>query len=144
MIYIFILIVFLLDVISKWLLLALLTGPVRVTDFFNLYLVYNNGVSFSMLRETNTLVLAGISAAIALFLFHWLLKEPAKWTRIGLALIIGGALGNIFDRLYYGAVVDFLDFHWGPHHWPAFNLADTAICLGAFIIILKSLKRGKK
>ena len=117
--------------------------------FFNIVLEWNNGVSFSMLAN-NSLVgrflLIGLSLAITIYIIHLLKNEKDKLNRFSLILIIAGAFGNIFDRLRYGAVIDFLDFHWGIHHYPAFNIADTYICIGVGLIILNSIikKKNKK
>ena len=70
-------------------------------------------------------------------------REKDKIIRIALAMILGGALGNVLDRLRYGAVVDFLDFHWQQYHFPAFNIADSTICIGAGLILLQILRRKK-
>ena len=72
-------------------------------------------------------------------LFYWLKNEKDKVTQVALGLIMGGALGNVIDRVIYGAVFDFLDFHIGDTHWPAFNVADSCICIGAVIIVLQSI-----
>jgi signal peptidase II len=75
-------------------------------------------------------------------LTYWMSKLPAaeKWNNIAYAMIIGGAVGNVFDRVVHGFVVDYLDFYWGNYHWPAFNLADTTICIGAAMIILDGFR----
>ena len=108
---------------------------IPVTRFFNLVLAWNRGVSFGLFRATGRRRPGSSPASrsrSALALALWLRKrrEPAGW-RPGSASIIGGALGNVIDRLRFGAVVDFLDFHWDSYHWPAFNLADSAITSGS-------------
>lgn len=134
-------VVLLLDQLSKlWVLDSLLTGEsLSLTGFFNLVLVYNPGAAFSFLAGAGGwqkwffLVLAiGVSAWVINSLRQ---PETSLLLSLGLSLIMGGALGNAIDRLAYGAVVDFLDFHWQGLHWPAFNLADAAICLGAFLLV---------
>ncbi len=88
----------------------------------------------------------GIAISVCGLLVYWMRKAPQKdkLNNIAYALIIGGAIGNVFDRLVHGFVVDYLDFYWGNYHWPAFNLADAAICIGAGLIILDGLRSGKK
>lgn len=118
-----------------------------MTSFFNLVYAWNTGVSFSMFNNSGTIgtiLLCVVASAIVLALIWWLYKEKNEVIRIGLGLIIGGALGNIVDRVRFGAVFDFLDFHLGGHHWPAFNVADSCICIGAAIIIIHSLVYPEK
>ena len=115
--------------------------------FFNLVLVWNNGVSFSMLANNTLLgrfVLIGLSLAITTYIALLLRKEKNPLNRFAFILIIAGELGNIFDRLRYGALIDFLDFYLGKYHYPAFNLADIYICFGVFLIIINSLKKKNK
>ncbi len=114
--------------------------PIAVTSFFNLFLTYNKGVSFSLFSNTNPLMpffLSLMGLIICLFVFFWMKKEKDTLVKLGLALILGGAIGNIIDRLRFGYVIDFLDFYYKTHHWPAFNGADSFICIGAFIIFIK-------
>ena len=117
---------------------------IEVTPFFNLILAYNTGVSFSMFDGNNPYVLSIIALSVCALLAWWMQKETDKWSRIGFSMIIGGAISNVIDRFVHGAVVDFLDFYIGSYHWPAFNVADTAICIGAGIIVLRSFftKKG--
>ena len=84
-------------------------------------------------------VLSGVAIAVVAALFFWLRTEKCKLTQIALGMIMGGALGNVIDRLRLGAVFDFLDFHIGENHWPAFNVADSFICVGAGLIILSAI-----
>jgi signal peptidase II len=112
-----------------------------VTPFFNLVLVFNKGAAFSFLAAApgwQTPLFAGF-AVVASLVISWLLVKDARKTLFcgGLALILGGALGNLVDRLRFGGVVDFLDFHAFGWHWPAFNVADSAITVGAAILILE-------
>jgi signal peptidase II len=139
------LIVLVLDQILKVAMLDLLDGGARaimVTPFFNLVLVWNRGVSFGMLQSLGAalpLVLSAIALAVVVGLIVWLSRTEQRASAIGLGLVIGGALGNVVDRVRYGAVVDFFDFHLAGYHWPAFNLADAAICVGAVILIADGL-----
>ncbi len=148
--YITILIVILLDQLTKLLILKYFSdgSTLAVTSFFNLMLAYNPGVSFSLFAGNgpyNSLILSAFALAICVFLMRWMRRESNKTLRFGIALVIGGAIGNVIDRLSYGAVVDFLDFHAYGYHWPAFNIADSAICIGAALIVYKSFfnQKGK-
>lgn len=133
------------DQISKWWIVFSVMQPPRVieiTPFFNLVLGWNWGISFGMLNsasEISTWLLPAVTFVIIVGLVYWLAKEDRRWTVIGLGLIIGGAVGNLVDRLHFGAVADFLDVHAFGYHWPAFNAADSAITLGAVAVILESL-----
>lgn len=130
-----------LDRLTKWAMLDWLRPGevVEVTSFFNFVLVYNRGAAFSFLANApgwQTPFFVAV-AVIASAVVSWLLwRHPARRLLCaGLALILGGALGNLWDRLQWGAVADFLDFHAFGWHWPAFNVADSAITVGAVILI---------
>jgi signal peptidase II len=118
---------------------------VVVTPFFNLVLVYNKGAAFSFLSDApgwQTPLLAGFALIAIGVVSYLLVRSPGR--RIldcGLALVLGGALGNVIDRLRFGQVVDFLDFHAGAWHWPAFNVADSAITVGAVLLILDGFRK---
>ena len=135
--------VFVVDQAAKfWAERALnLYAPVEITGFFNLTLVYNPGAAFSFLSTAGgwqRWMFSGIAlAAITLILF-WLSRLPreARLSILSLGLILGGAFGNLVDRLRLGKVVDFLDFHYAGLHWPAFNVADAAITVGAVCLII--------
>ena len=138
------LVVLVVDQITKWLALGAVDPyqPIEVTSFFNLVLVWNRGVSFGMLNslgDHGPWLLMALAAAIATFLVVWLCRETRPVTRAALWLVLAGAVGNTIDRVRFGAVVDFLDFHLYGHHWPAFNVADSAIVIGAGLILLDSL-----
>lgn len=139
------LIVVFLDQFSKYYIMENILneyGVISFTSFFNLVRAWNTGVSFSMFNDGGTagvIILSTISITIVCFLVYWLYKEKNKLVQISLGFIIGGAIGNVIDRIGRGAVFDFLDFHIGEHHWPAFNLADSFICIGATIIIIHGL-----
>ena len=120
--------------------------PVSVAPFFALHLSFNAGVSFGMFADWFTgrpLALAAIMLGIALLLSIWLWRTAARQQAFALGAIIGGALGNIADRLRIGEVVDYLDLHVGDYHWPAFNLADAAIAAGVAILLLGEFMRGR-
>ena len=115
-----------------------------VTGFFNLVLAHNTGASFSMLSDAGgwqRWLFSGIAMAASAWIL-WLLRKHRQETLfcIALALILGGALGNLIDRLMFGYVVDFLDFHWDEHHFAAFNVADSAINIGAALLLWDSFK----
>ena len=116
------------------------TDLVAVLPVFNLVLTWNRGVSFGLFNGGGgTLLFAALAAAIVAALVWWLSRAGGRGLQLAIGLVIGGAVGNIVDRLARGAVVDFLDFHLGTLHWFAFNVADTAICLGVFFIALDGL-----
>lgn len=117
-------------------------GFLVVNDYFNVVTAWNTGVSFSMFDDLGILGIVGLSVlalAIVLYLLYWMAHEKDKLICAALGCIIGGALGNVIDRVRLGAVFDFLDVHVGAHHWPAFNVADSFICIGAAIIVLHGL-----
>ncbi|GAB5993406.1 MULTISPECIES: signal peptidase II [Aeromonas] len=142
---------FILDQASKLAVVKLLPfgyPGVEITPFFNLVHVYNKGAAFSFLADQGgwqRWFFAVLAFAICGLLIHWLRKQSVteRWSGIAYSLIIGGALGNVFDRLVLGHVVDFLDFYWGRAHWPAFNLADTFIFIGAAMIVLDGFRSSK-
>jgi signal peptidase II len=135
--------VVLVDQITKALVLARfsLGERVELTGFFNMVLVYNKGAAFSFLSDaggwqTPALVVFAMVAIGVVGTF--IVRSPGRHMLCtGLALILGGALGNLIDRVRYGQVVDFLDFHAAGWHWPAFNVADSAITVGAALLILE-------
>ena len=113
---------------------------VEITSFFNLVLVHNYGISFGMLASQNQpLVLTGISAIVTVILLVWLSRTPSALIACALPLVIGGAVGNSYDRLTLGSVVDFLDFHALGYHWPAFNIADSSIFIGVVLLCIHSM-----
>ena len=119
----------------------------EVTSFFNLILVWNRGISFGMFSnhpEWMPIILTVVALAITAFLLHWLWKAETKLAAIALGLVIGGALGNVIDRLRFGAVVDFLDFHLHGYHWPAFNLADSFIFIGVVLLLIETIMQERK
>lgn len=135
----------LVDQASKWWVLLDIMNPpqtIEVTSFFNLVLVWNRGVSFGLFPAgdaTGKWILIAVALGICVGLALWLRKPDTSKTVVAIGLIIGGAIGNVIDRIIHGAVVDFLDVHAAGYHWPAFNIADSAICIGAGLLILDSL-----
>jgi len=136
--------VLVLDYLSKLAVLqGLAPGESRVlAPFFNLVLVFNKGAAFSFLAGAQgwqTTFFAAIATVASVVIGFLIYRHRDKGLFcLGLALILGGAMGNLHDRVVYGHVVDFLDFHAAGWHWPAFNVADSAICVGAAILILES------
>lgn len=125
----------------------LLYETMEVTPFFNLKLVYNQGAAFSFLSDQSgwqRWFLSGVAGAVTLVMVYWLrgLKQQERLIALALGLIIGGALGNLIDRLLFGHVIDFLDFYLGQYHWPAFNIADSAISLGVALMLYEIMFGG--
>ncbi len=118
--------------------------PVYVLPVFDLTLLYNKGAAFSFLASESgwqrwffTAIALGVSSVMTVWLMK--LKANEKWLAAALALVIGGAIGNLYDRIAYGHVVDFIHIHWEEHYFPAFNIADSAITLGAIMLLIDSL-----
>ena len=126
-------------------------GPfqsVPVSSFFNLVLVLNTGISFGLFASGDTIArwfLIAVALSISVLLMRWLANSSDRLVCAGLGMIIGGAVGNVIDRLVHKAVVDFLDFHFYGWHWPAFNIADSAITIGVVLFVLASFfeRRGR-
>lgn len=144
------LVAFVLDQASKMLVFSFLANsrPVfELTPFFNLVMAWNTGVSFSMfdnLGGAGVYVLSAFSLIVVGFLLYWLRDEKSVLIQMALGMIIGGAIGNVADRVRMGAVFDFLDIHAFGYHWPAFNLADSFICIGAALVIGNGLFFNKE
>ena len=135
------------DQIIKWWAISLLAEQpygIEVLPFFNLILVWNQGISFGIFGGglMPPWLLGGVALAVALALVIWLRKAETRLLAATIGLVIGGAIGNVVDRFRFGAVADFLDFHWAGYHWPAFNLADAAISVGVVILLLDTLLIG--
>ena len=122
--------------------------PVNIFPGFNFTLMYNEGAAFSFLSDASgwqrwffTVVAVVVSIAIV----FWLKSLPAEQrvTALSLSLILGGAIGNVWDRILLGHVVDFIDVYYAEHHWPAFNIADSAISVGAVLLIIDSLRQAR-
>lgn len=129
--------------ITQQLLFALFDGvesPVVIAPFFNLVTVWNPGISFGMLQNVSNgqWILSGVAIVIVVWLFIWLRKTDNRFTATALSLIIGGALGNVIDRIRFSAVFDYLDFHAFGYHWPAFNLSDSFVFIGAVLLVFSS------
>ena len=139
-----------LDQVTKYAAVAALAArpPVEITPFFNLVLVYNRGAAFSFLAgaggwQRELFIFIAVAAALWII---YLLRHHAQQTlfALALALVLGGALGNVIDRVLLGAVVDFLDFHAYGWHWPAFNVADSAITCGAVLLVWDGLRGSSR
>lgn len=138
-----------LDQLSKWWVLDGMglasRPPIEVTSFFNLVLVWNHGISFGMLSgQRLPLLLIVVAMVVVSILLRWLVKVTDWLTVVGIGLVVGGALGNVIDRVRFGAVADFLDFHWEKLHWPAFNIADSAIFMGVVVLCIESMMHPPK
>ena len=119
--------------------------PVAVMPLFNFTLMYNKGAAFSFLADAGgwqRWFFLCLTSAVSIFIYSWLrkLKTHQVLQYTSLALILGGAIGNLIDRAIYGHVIDFLDVYYNSHHWPAFNIADSAIFVGAILLIIDTLK----
>ncbi len=113
----------------------------EITSFFNLVQVWNRGVSFGMLNDLThgKLIIICLNLTISSILVVWLFKNKHPYLTLSLSFIIGGALGNLIDRIMNNAVADFLDFHIMGYHWPAFNLADSFVFIGVAMLLLENL-----
>jgi signal peptidase II len=138
-----------LDQLTKWwILLSVMNPPqlIPIMPSFNLVLTWNRGVSFGMFAmgtDMGPWILSVLALAIVGVLLFWLRKAEGKLIPIAIGLIVGGAIGNVIDRVVHGAVVDFLDLYWGNYHWPAFNVADSGITVGAILLVVDSLFSGR-
>jgi signal peptidase II len=111
-------------------------ASIELLPFFNLTMVWNEGISFGLFHGSGVWILVGLSLIITVIFSLWMLKSESWFQTVSLALVIGGAIGNVADRLRFGAVADFFDFHVMGWHYPAFNVADCAIVVGiAFLVI---------
>jgi len=119
---------------------------VAVLPYFNFTLAHNSGAAFSFLAGAGGwqrwfFIVLAVSVSIALIIWLSRLKAQARVEAIAISLIIGGAIGNVIDRFIHGYVIDFIDVYVGSYHWPAFNIADAAICIGAVLLIVDSFKK---
>ncbi len=129
--------------VRQWLPLGVVR-PV-VDGFFNLTHVRNTGAVWGIFQSQNGwLVLVSLSILLLIAIFYRRLVDHYGIHRLAMGLMVGGIIGNLMDRILLGWVVDFLDFHWRTYHWPAFNIADAAICLGVIIYLLSSGRRQRE
>lgn len=138
------------DQVTKWLAEGMLDPyrPLPLVPLLNLTLVYNEGAAFSFLADAGgwqRWFFAGFALVMSVVLVIWLLRLGSReyFTAAALSLLIGGAVGNLIDRVLTGRVVDFIDFYVGNWHWPAFNVADSAITLGVGLLLLGSFREGR-
>jgi len=121
---------------------------IEITSFFNLVLVYNPGAAFSFLASHGgwqRILFTAIALVASMWILYLLRRYPQQWLfALSLALILAGAVGNVIDRITVGAVIDFLDFHAFGYHWPAFNVADSAITVGAVLLVFDALRPRSK
>lgn len=135
------------DQLTKlWIVSLLRMGEaIRLSSFFNLVLAYNKGAAFSFLASAagwQRYFFTAISLVAVVFILYFMRRHAGqRLFCFALALILGGAIGNLIDRILYGQVTDFLDFHIGAWHWPAFNIADSAITIGAILFVLDEFRR---
>lgn len=140
-------VVFVVDQWTKQLAIDGLSNPhrvIEVTPFMNFLLAWNSGVSFGLFQGQAPWVMIAATAAITIGFLIWMWRTRDRLLGIALALVIGGAVGNLVDRLRHGAVTDFIDMHVAGYHWPVFNIADSAITIGAVLLLINSLFGGKK
>ena len=140
-------VVVVLDLGTKWLATDMLDYAISVPvlPFFNFTLLHNTGAAFSFLAGAGgwqRWFFAILAVGISVMLVKWLASiKDDKWLAVAIALVLGGALGNLYDRVLFGYVVDFLHFYWGNNHFPAFNLADSAITVGAIMMALDIFRK---
>lgn len=141
------LVVLLDQAVKQWALARLFYPPdrIEVLPFFNLVPVWNRGVSFGLLANDSPWgpwLLGGFALAVSAVMVVWMARAGSRFLVVGLGLVVGGALGNAGDRALHGAVVDYIDLHYAGWHWPAFNIADTAITIGVVFILLDAVFAG--
>ena len=149
--FIFVLVLFAIDRISKILILKIFlnnsSSEIYINSFLNFSLVWNSGIGFGILQlEANIfyLLISIIITAINLILIYWMLSSSNYLESIFISIILGGALGNLFDRYYYSSVPDFIDLHYESFHWFTFNIADIFITIGIIGLIIIDLFKIKK
>ena len=136
------------DQLTKLLAVQFLTlnEPLKIFSFFNINLAYNTGAAFSMFSQADgwqQWFFVGMAVVVSTVIIVWLKRMPRAKSLLaaGLACILSGALGNLWDRLYWGYVVDFIQLYAGHWYWPTFNVADICICVGAGLLILDTFKK---
>lgn len=146
--FIFILSIFTFDQLTKHVICLFSSSlPFQVTPFFNLVFTKNRGMSFGVFHSTSGPIFYALTIviiALCVYLAYWLWREKNPKIIIALNLILGGALGNLWDRFFRQGVLDFLDFHLDTYHWPAFNIADSFIFLGVLLLLWDNIKSKKK
>ncbi len=139
-------VVVILDQLSKWLVRDVIMQPpqvIEITSFFNLVITYNKGISFGLFGggggNWQPWFFTVLALCIVSALLLWVRHQSGRTIAIACGLIVGGAVGNVIDRIRLNAVIDFLDFHLGTWHWPAFNVADSTILLGVALLLIDNL-----
>ena len=137
-------VVIVLDQLSKWLVIHAMPDEsvVSLLPFLNMIVSFNTGASFGFLDHSSgwhVYMLSLISAFISVILIRWLMRIPRHdwWVALPVSLVLGGAIGNLIDRLHYGFVIDFIDFHVKSWHYATFNIADSAVCIGAVWLVIR-------
>jgi len=130
--------------VKYWIVHDIMAPPriIEVSSFFNIVMVWNRGASFGLFSSQSPwtpVFLCTVAVVISIALSVWIYKAKSRWLATALGMVIGGALGNAIDRVMYGAVADFLDFHAYGYHWPAFNVADMAISVGVVMLLFDGL-----
>ena len=143
-----VILVFALDRITKYLVVNYLVfaEPVEVLPILNLFFTYNTGAAFNILSQASgwqEWLFIIIAVGVSIFLVFWQLKIPIEelWLKVAIALVLGGTLGNLYDRIVYHKVIDFLDFYFREWHYPVFNIADSVICIGAVMLISDIMRK---
>jgi signal peptidase II len=145
--------VFALDRLTKWIVdthVSAVDTYRVIPGFFDIVRSQNRGVAFGIFNDstsewrTTLLIIASIAAVVAVSAMLWTAPRLDRFSVAGLALILGGAVGNVFDRIMWGRVTDFLDFYVGDYHWHTFNLADSAIVIGSGLLILDLLRSKRQ
>ena len=144
---------FIVIILDQWSKLSVtatmqLYESIQIMPYFNLTYVRNEGAAFSFLSEAGgwqRWLFAGLASAISIMITVWIvrLKKQELLLAVALSLVLGGAIGNLIDRVAYGYVIDFLDVYYQNKHWPAFNVADSAICVGVFLMLLENFGIGR-
>lgn len=144
-------IIIVLDQITKYAAshMLIMHEPVTILPFFNFTLMHNTGAAFSFLADQGgwqRWFFAALAFVVSIALAVWLsrLKAHETWIALALSLVLGGAVGNLIDRVYYGYVIDFIDVYYGASHWPTFNIADSAITVGAVMLIIDTFRNKEK
>jgi len=128
-----------LDQITKFLIIGYLPlfDSIEILPFLHIVNIRNTGAAFGMFKSLGSSFFIGISVIAIIFVTNLLIRNI--YNSLGLSLVLGGAIGNLIDRILYGKVVDFIDFSIGSYHWPSFNVADSALTVGIILILLKSV-----
>ncbi len=144
---------FIIIILDQWSKLSVtatmqLYESIQIMPYFNLTYVRNEGAAFSFLSDAGgwqRWLFAGLASVMSIMITVWILrlKKQELLLAVALSLVLGGAIGNLIDRIAYGYVIDFLDVYYQDKHWPAFNVADSAICVGVFLILLENFGIGR-